>query len=241
MPNMKVTQKDRELLKKTNNKIIRKNNRLQSYNVNKSMNLKTIGDFKSRKEFNNYIDKAKTFTTSDANKYHRNKYGVVTNQATLNEIKKELQKVNNQRKEKWNEIKNLAFKSRGEETGTNIRQRQLMGDDRFNVYQPLKFNFQSVKNEKDLQERLESLKYKQTKEYYDKRQQILKDNLIKAIDENWGENGKDAKEYIKNLTPEEVEKNFISEDVFHFDYIYNEKKLKSQINRFNRTFGLKEI
>lgn len=238
---MKITQQDRELLKKTNNNIQRKNKVLKNYKIDKSMKVKSIDDFETRKEFNNYITNAHTFTHSPSNIYRKNRYGVVGSQQTLNEIKNELQKVNKQRKEKWNELKNLDFKSRGEKTGTTLKQRQLMGDDRFNVYQPLKFDFKNIKSRKELEEKLESFKYKQTDEYYDKRRQILKENLIKAIDENWGANGKQAKEYIKGLSNEEVEKQFISEDVFHFDYIYNEKKLKSQINRFNRTFGLKEI
>ena len=237
---MRITQQDKELLKKTNN-ITRKNKVLKNYKIDKSMNVKSIDDFETRKDFNDYIKKAHVFTSSPSNIYRKNRYGVVGSQEMLNEIKNELQKVNQQRKEKWNEIKNLDFKSRGEKTGTSIKQRQLMGDDRFNVYQPLKFDFKNVKTRNELEQKLESLRYKQTDEYYDKRRQVLKDNLIKAIDENWGANGKDAKDYIQSLSNEEVEQKFISEDVFHFDYIYNEKKLKSQINRFHRTFGLKEI
>lgn len=241
MANIRISNKDKELLKRTNTNIARKNKVLKNYKVDKSMNLKSIEEFETRKEFNNYIKNANEFTRGSANRYRKNKYGVVTNQAMLNEIKNELQKVNKQRKEKWNDIKNLEFKSRGEETGTKIRQRQLMGDDRFNVYQPLKFDFKTIKSKNELQEKLQSFKYKQTDAYYEKRQQVLKDNIVKAINDNWGDMGKDAKAYVEGLTPKEVEEKFISEDVFHFDFIYNEKKLKSQINRFNRTFGIKEL
>ena len=46
-------------------------------------------------------------------------------------------------------------------------------------------------------------------------------NILKAMQENWGADGKKSIEFIQNMAPNDVVKEFMSEDVFDFRYIYD--------------------
>ena len=75
-------------------------------------------------------------------------------------------------------------------------------------------------------------------DYIDRRNETLKENIINAIEESWGTKGQKAKEYIKSLSPEDVFKEFMTEDVFDFRYIYDKNQVDRQVEIFESTYNL---
>jgi hypothetical protein len=106
------------------------------------------------------------------------------------------------------------------------------------MYDPVKFYFGSLRNREQFENRVESLVNQLNPEYITKKNEQLKENLKKAIDKNWGKDGKKAKDYIDSLSPDEVVKEFMSEDIFEFSYIYDKNKVKRQIEIFEATYNL---
>ena len=75
-------------------------------------------------------------------------------------------------------------------------------------------------------------------DYIENRNIQLKKNIVKAMQDNWGKDGKKAIDYVKSLTPDEVLREFMTEDVFDFSYVYDENNTKRQIEIFEATYNL---
>ena len=235
---VRLTNKDKEKLRKINNSVRRKNKQMDNYNLDFYLPTLPISKVKSRKQLNNYYDTARRYTRGYGFKYKKNIYGVVASNREIAQAKRLASEVTKERQKRLMKIAPEDFKTRGKPTGSSIMQRKLMGDSRYDVYDPVKFRFGSLRNREQFENRVKSLVNQLNPEYITKKNEQLKENLIKAINTNWGKDGKKATEYINSLSPDEVLKEFMSEDIFEFSYIYDEKDIKRQIEIFEATYNL---
>ena len=235
---VRLTNKDKEKLRRINNNVRRKNKQMENYGVDIYVSTLPIDKVTSRKQLNDYYDRARKYTRGYAYKYKQNKYGTVASNIELAKAKRIAEEVTKQRQKRLMKIAPEEFKTRGKPTGSSIMQRKLMGDSRYDIYDPVKFRFSSLRNREQFENRVESLANQLNPEYITRKNEQLKENLIKAISTNWGKDGKKAIEYIKSLSPDEVLKEFMSEDIFEFSYIYDENDIKRQIEIFEATYNL---
>ena len=56
--------------------------------------------------------------------------------------------------------------------------------------------------------------------------------------DNWGKDGEKAIDFVKNMSDEDLVKEFMTEDVFNFSYIYDKTQTKRQIEIFEATYKL---
>lgn len=235
---VRLTNKDKEKLRRINNNVRRKNKQMENYGVDIYVSTLPINKVTSRKQLNDYYDRARKYTKGYAYKYKQNKYGTVASNIELAKAKRLAEQVTRERQKRLMKIAPEDFKTRGKPTGSSIMQRKLMGDSRYDIYDPVKFRFGSLRNREQFENRVESLANQLNPEYITRKNEQLKENLIKAISTNWGKDGKKATDYIKSLSPDEVLKEFMSEDIFEFSYIYDENDVKRQIEIFEATYNL---
>lgn len=235
---VRLTNKDKEKLRRINNNVRRKNKQMENYGVDIYVSTLPINKVTSRKQLNDYYDRARKYTKGYAYKYKQNKYGTVVSNIELAKAKRLADEVTRERQKRLMKIAPEEFKTRGKPTGSSIMQRKLMGDSRYDIYDPVKFRFGSLRNREQFENRVESLANQLNPEYITRKNEQLKENLIKAISTNWGKDGKKATDYIKSLSPDEVLKEFMSEDIFEFSYIYDENDVKRQIEIFEATYNL---
>ena len=235
---VRLTNKDKEKLRRINNNVRRKNKQMENYGVDIYVSTLPIDKVTSRKQLNDYYDRARKYTKGYAYKYKQNNYGTVASNIELAKAKRIAEEVTRERQKRLMKIAPQDFKTRGKPTGSSIMQRKLMGDSRYDIYDPVKFRFGSLRNREQFENRVESLANQLNPEYITRKNEQLKENLIKAISTNWGKDGKKATEYIKSLSPDEVLKEFMSEDIFEFSYIYDENDVKRQIEIFEATYNL---
>ena len=235
---VRLTNKDKEKLRRINNNVRRKNKQMENYGVDIYVSTLPIDKVTSRKQLNDYYDRARKYTKGYAYKYKQNNYGTVASNIELAKAKRLAEQVTRERQKRLMKIAPEDFKTRGKPTGSSIMQRKLMGDSRYDIYDPVKFRFGSLRNREQFENRVESLANQLNPEYITRKNEQLKENLIKAISTNWGKDGKKATDYIKSLSPDEVLKEFMSEDIFEFSYIYDENDIKRQIEIFEATYNL---
>lgn len=235
---VRLTNKDKEKLRKINNSVRRKNKQMDNYDLDFYLPTLPISKVTSRKQLNEYYDTARRYTRGYGFKFKKNNYGVVASYREIAQAKRLANEVTKERQKRLMKIAPEEFKTRGKPTGSSIMQRKLMGDSRYDVYDPVKFRFGSLRNRKQFENRVESLANQLNPEYIAKKNEQLKENLIKAISTNWGKDGKKATDYIKSLSPDEVLEEFMSEDIFEFSYIYDENDIKRQIEIFEATYNL---
>lgn len=235
---VRLTKKDIEKLNRINRSVRRKNKQMENYDIDIYKPILTPSKITSRKQFNDYINEARVYTRSYAYKYKMNKYGTVVSNIELARAKRLAEEVSRERQKRFKEIAPKEFKSRGKGIGSSIMQRKLMGDDRYSMYDPVKINFGSLRNRNQFENRVESLTKQLEPEYMDKKNSQLKDNIIRAMRENWGKEGEKSIEFVKGMTPDQVVKEFMGEDVFNFSYIYDKINSKRQIEIFEATYNI---
>lgn len=235
---VRLTKKDKERLKRVNASVSRKNKQMDNYNVDIYMSTLPIDKVTSRKQLNDYFDRARTYTRGYAFKYRKNKYDVVASNIEIARAKRLAEEVSKERAKRFKKIAPQEFKSRGKGIGSSIMQRKLMGDDRYSMYDPVTFNFSSLRNRQQFENRVERFKNQLEPDYIDFKNEQLKRNILKAMTENWGSAGKKAIEYVKGLSPEKVVSEFMSEDVFNFSYIYDRLQVARQVEIFEATYNL---
>lgn len=239
---VRLTQKDKDKLKRINNSVRRKNKQMENYNIDFYMPVLTPTKVKSRKQLNDYLEGARAYTRGYGFKYRQNKYGVVASLSEIAEAKRIAEAVTRERAKRFKEIAPKEFKSRGKGTGSSIMQRKLMSgrrnDDKYSIYDPVKFRFGSFMNRKQLDKRIENLSSQLSPNYIENKNIELKENILKAIQRNWGNKSKKIQAYIKNMSPTEVVDEFMSEDIFDFDYIYDENEIDRQIEIFESTYNI---
>lgn len=235
---LRLTKNDKEKIKRVNNSVRRKNKQMDNYDIDIYMPVISATKFTSRKQLNEYLDQARKYTRGYAYKYKKNQYGTVVSNIELARAKRLAQAVTRERAKRFKEIAPKEFKSRGKGIGSSIMQRKLMGDDRFAMYDPVTFNFSSLRSRSQFEHRVESLMNQLKPDYISFKNEQLKNNIIKAMQENWGRSGKKAIDFIKAMSPEKVVKEFMSEDVFNFSYIYDKTQVDRQIEIFEATYNL---
>lgn len=239
---LRLTKQDKEKLQKINNSVRAKKNRLKNnYNVDSTIEPLKISNVTSRTQLNNYYEEAREFIRGYGNKYRKNKYGFVARQVDINKAKYQVERANKERARRLQALKDEEFKTRGKSTGFTALDRFLMGDSRYSSYEPIKFDFNTIRNQKHFDKRLANIVYSSTPEYFNKKNETLKDNILSAIATNWGNLGLEAFKFISNLTPDEVARYYETEDVFNFEIFGSPQGLgdvNKNIEYFYQTFGL---
>lgn len=239
---LRLTQKDKDKLKRINNSVRAKSNRLRSIGVPFENRLQplNIKNITSRKQLNDYYDVARQYTRGYGNRYVKVKprssdkvYALRLSDVTS--ARRLAREVTKDRERRFSKYKDRTFLSRNKPTDSSIAQRQLMGDDRYDMFLPVKLKLESFKSEKDFQNRVNTLLKMTTKGYFEQQNRRLKENIKIAIDNSWGKKGTKAKKLIDNMSDDDFIDTYLTEDIFEFGYIYDENQKDRKIEQFEAT------
>lgn len=235
---VRLTQKDKDKLRRINQNVRRKNKQMDNYGIDIYVSTLPISKVTSRKQLNDYFDRARAYTRGYAYKYKKNNYDVVATYSEIAKAKRLAHEVSENRAKRLMKIAPKEFKSYGRDTGGSVMQRKLMGDSRYDMYKPIEFNFSSLRTREQLENRVSNYSKQLSPNYIDKKNRILKENIIKAMRRSWGGKSRTSRKWVNSLTPEKVLENFMTEDIFSFDYIYDDNEVARRVEEFMATFNL---
>lgn len=234
---LRLTEKDKKNLQRVNANVRRKNNRLRDYGVKETLPVLRLNNVKSRKQLNEYYDSARRYLRGYGNRYVKveprasdNKYALPLSDVTS--ARRLARQVSKERERRFKEYETRPFMSRGKPTASSVYQRQLMGDDRYDVFKPVSLKLESFKSQKDFAKRVKTLEKMSSPDYIHDMNERLKENVKIAITNSWGEKGEKAKKIVDAMSDKEFIDTYFTEDIFAFEYIYDENQKDRKIEQF---------
>lgn len=240
---VRLTNKDKEKLRRINNNVRRKNKQMDNLGIGDIYHIETlpISQVKSRKQLNDYYDNARRYTRGYGFKFKQNIYGVTVTRRELAQAKRLAQDITRERQKRFKEVAPKEFKSYGKPTGSSVYQRRFMtarGDDKYDIFDPVSLNFGTLQSRGQFERRVANYMKQLEPDYIGKKNELLKDNIIKAMRKHWGNYADKSIEYVKSLSPDEVVEQFLTEDIFDFKYIYRDDDKARQAEIFEATYNL---
>lgn len=239
---VRLSRKDLERIRKTNNFIRNKKKRiLDNYNIDVKIFPIDIKNIKSRKQLNDFYDSARRFRNSNRYRYRKNKYGFVISNYDYNQMKYLVDRVNTKRRRAWNKVKHEEFKVNSN-VPIDLATRRWMEPNRYGAYNLMTFNFQGFRDLKQWNNRREHLKLLTRDSYYRNKNEQLKENILNAIATHWGIEGYDAYQLIDSMSADDVVHEFETNDIFSFDTfgspdIFSREQLKDNMKLFYKQYG----
>lgn len=219
---------------------MRKRSRLLKMGVpsEKLMAVPTLSDNATKKDISRAIDTMKSFTNRGADSYRfvkdaEGQWLSVREKNILVKSSKAAQKQANKAIDEFNRrYEDLPFYARDvkESVGTVKRNPNIDPMYKFSKNVKRMDSFDEMRNYMNRME-------KYTKEYFNERDELWKQNMVKAIEMVHGEDGADLADLIENMSTEEFAKIMITNDI-SIGYVYTERLRKDELNYLSDLFGL---
>lgn len=221
-----VGKKTKALYEKELRNTKRKINRVRKkYGVDLSneIELPSLESFSSRKEMNEWIRKVQSFRNRGNLDYQfvKNKYDVVASKKEIFEIKENTRKAQRLADEKIASMQNLPFISGGKQQHTVGMQRP----NKSGITRPKDFNFDAVRNKQRLKDIQESTRNKSTKDYYDKRNEVMIENFIDILKLSFHSGADELIEELKKINPDDFYEMYLMFDEFDFSLFDSEGQM----------------
>lgn len=153
-----------------------------------------------------------------------------------NELNKVVEQVNKNRENRKNKLDKIQLKSGGKPL--NYTRGQLgMGSYTENELKPTKA-FSSTMENYDVKARYKSLLIQSSDSYFRKRDLILRENYIKTLKQEFGNDSKPIIEKIESMSIDKFLQTFYSEDSL-FEFAYKTEHYDDYLNHNRRVWGLK--
>jgi Phi-29 DNA terminal protein GP3. len=181
-----------------------------------------LNEFKTRKEFNEWKQKASSFTNR-ANKtfqFDKNDYGVVGSQKLLNEIKHDNTKAQKMADKEIKKYLDLPTYSGGEKqvetVGESIK-KMGKGHSKTGISRPSNFDFEKIRNKYDLIEKADNTRRKSEEDYYDVRMEQMKANFIEILKLTFHSDANELANNIEKIPAQDFYELYLSKEEFDFN------------------------
>jgi hypothetical protein len=209
MAKIRISSKDKKEYNKLKNAVKSKVNRTKkNYGVNleNEVAIPSLSSFTTRKEFNEWKQKASSFTNRNNTRYQfrKNKNGLVQSVKQINEFKRLNRLERQHAKEKQKKIANLPFMHQGEQVGTVGQRFGMMKRPKnvgFSV--PAEFNFDNFHSYYELERRKEIMQKRADPKHFDKRLNNFVERYIEGLSEMFNSDADDVIDKIRQI-PEHV-------------------------------------
>ena len=237
----KLSTKQQTEVRRLNKSISNKKSRIKKeFGVELQIKTKPIKEFGSRKEYNEFVKQSKKFIDRRNFRYVKNPHGVVLRREEYEQIKKDVEKINRRNKRKLNKIDKKTFTSRGKKTDTRVIDRRLMLDPRYDYLRDMDFKkrWQTLQTAQDVENYAEKAANRARDEYELETQNLFKNNYIKSLQNVFGSNANAIIEKVNEMSPEEFEQLYLTEDIVDFDFNYDDQiEVDSKLGYLNMIFG----
>lgn len=237
----KLSAKQQSEVRRLNKSISNKKSRIKKeFGVELQIKTKPIKEFGSRKEYNEFVKQSKKFIDRRNFRYVKNPHGVVLRREEYEQIKKDVEKINRRNKRKLNKIDKKTFTSRGKKTDTRVIDRRLMLDPRYDYLRDMNFKkrWQTLQTAQDVENYAEKAANRARDEYELEKQILFKNNYIKSLQNVFGSNANAIIDKVNEMSPEEFEQLYLTEDIVDFDFNYDDQiEYDSKLGYLNMIFG----
>lgn len=237
----KLTAKQQAEVRRLNKSISNKKSRIKKeFGVELQIKTKPVKEFGSRKEYNEFVKQSKKFIDRRNFRYVKNPHGVVLRREEYEQIKKDVEKINRRNKRKLNKIDKKTFTSRGKKTDTRVIDRRLMLDPRYDYLRDMDFKkrWQTLQTVQDVENYAEKAANRARDEYELETQNLFKNNYIKSLQNVFGSNANAIIDKVNEMSPEEFEQLYLTEDIVDFDFNYDDQiEVDSKLGYLNMIFG----
>ncbi|MCU7526204.1 MAG: hypothetical protein HF308_17145 [Ignavibacteria bacterium] len=242
-PKIRVTSRDKALLRNINKKVSAKKSRIKNkYGMFVDVQTKSIKDFKTRAEFNAYRDQMNSFLNphNQSYQYHKTKGGAVVTKKEYNETQRALKRINRIKEQETKRLRNKPFMQGKKPTQYTVgEQEKLMGDVRYKDNKPLKNKAEQFKDRESFIEWANKLEKNYKGDWITKRNEDYRDNYIKGLQNVFTahpERVEMLKQHIERLTLPQFMEFYYSNTIGNIGYIYLPTDQSAKLERIERVF-----
>ena len=220
-PRIRITKRDRDEFKRLarNTKAkIRRTSENYGIDLSGEVNIPdSIEEFSTRKEFNKWKQRQKSFTNRYNLDYQfvKNPHGVVASKSEIRRIERATKRAQINARRKRREIEAQMSEEMKQQRGM-LQRPDLQG---FSV--PKDFDFKTVKDRWRLEDIERNMERRADDTYYDKAMKTMQDNFIRSVEGTLGSLGADGEnviERLKGLSPESFYDLYLQyNEVFSFE------------------------
>lgn len=223
-PRIRIRQQDEDIFKKVTNSAkskLRRVNKNYGIDLSDEINLMKLDEFKTRKEFNTWVENMQRFTNRNNQRYQfvKNEYGLVMNKKELNELIRISKQNQRLAKQKIKEALNLdALKNKQKEVQRLKEQTLMLGEANVTgITVPPIFNFKQFRTTRTLKRAIDNIYKRSNPEFYDTRSERMKDNFIRSLEGSFNSNADKLVSMLRNMSGQDFYELYMS-DRLVFDF-----------------------
>jgi hypothetical protein len=210
----------------------------QKYGIDLSgeVEIPSLDSFETREEFNEWKEKAGSFTNRNNQRYQfvKNEFGVVASKSLLNEITR------NRKKEillAEKKLKEISENPSAKQELLKMADPQRGGG----VHIPKPFNFKEVRSRGRLEDLLETTRRRSDPKFYDKRTSKMHEVFIEELEKAFNSDANELVNKLKSMSPDEFLDMYKMYPSFDFQIFYilkyvNENEQDKYLREMERDF-----
>jgi hypothetical protein len=189
---------------------------MKQYGVNliSEINIPDLSDFQTRAEYNEWKNKASSFTNRNNRKYQfrKNDQGFIYNILEHNKAKRDYDRAVRLAKERKKKIENLELKFNGKVIG-KVKDREVLFSHPESVNFPEPYDINKIRDRKHFERRQEQYRKRADQNYFRDTDKRMQDNFIKSVEGSF-----DSDSYVNSVI-DKIRK--LPPDVFYELYKQN--------------------
>lgn len=204
-------------------------------NLSDKVPLIPLEDMSTRREFNAWKQIVSSFTNRNNLNYQfeKNQYGVVATKAELSRAKRKNKEAQRLAKQEIRKIENKPFIQNQKSTGFTVGQRMLMmgKENAGGISVPPDFNFNDIRFQSDLKQKLERIERKANTKHYEWRKELMRNNFISGLEKQFNSDADAVVEALRNIPPDDFFEMYMQYEELDFDYIYDPEQEQTYVGK----------
>lgn len=238
---IRISSKDIEDIKKLNSRVSTKKSRIKKeFGFVVDIETRGITSFTSRKELNKYKREMERFTSRSNPEYQyvKNKHGQVFKKQDFKRIEKEVKNVNKKIEQNYRKFEQLEFTDRRKATLFTVgTQRKQMEDARYRNFNPIHFNLDMFRSQKEMYDFAVKLKREYKGDFIRRQNEEYRRRYIKGLDSEFGSRAKHIKQAIKQMDINKFIQTYYTENFADLEFIYDYALSQQRIRELERVWG----
>lgn len=178
----------------------------------------------------------KNLTKTDTG--YLNQHGVEFTHEDRKKLESQVNRANAKRKRMLEAEGKLPRRVGGKETGGTVKELQLMGKESDFIISRKSKSLQRFKSREDFEKYMEHLSQVNSPDYVDQKTRDYKRNHMKAIENVFGDEGKDVLMKIRMMKPKDYRELLESDEDLEVSYVYDPSERTGKLNRIRAALGM---
>lgn len=198
---------------------------LKNYGIDLSSEIPTptLESFKSREQYNEWKEKANSFTNRANKNYQfvKNSFGVVASKKEIAEVQRNTKIAQRIADKLRKEANKKPFISGGKVQGTvGQRMLQMNRPDTAGISRPPNFFFDSMRSRGQFEKKKKNMEERSDEKFFDKRMETMKENFINMLEQSFNSDANNLVEKLRSVPAEDFYEMYLMFDEFDFDMFY---------------------